>query len=460
MNGYSDTISAVCTPIMKSAIGVIRVSGDNAFDICGKIFSKNLSEISERSAVHGEILDGGKPLDDVVLTLYRAPRSFTGENTVEISCHGSTYIMNRIQKLLIDCGARQAEGGEFTKRAFLHGKIDLAQAEAVVDLIESESAEEAKNAAGQLGGRLSRKINEINGSLIDVSAQILAFIDYPDDEIADVSPETLQKSIFSAHEQLKLLKNSFGAGQIMREGIRTAIVGKPNVGKSCLMNRILGCDRSIVTDIAGTTRDVIEEKAVFGGKKLVVSDTAGIHETADVVEKIGVSRSIEKIEDAALILCVFDVAGIDWEDLEIVKKVAENTSAKKIAIFNKSDLDPSFTPEAAFGNIGEIFDKIAVISLKNDAGIEVLENAVAALFETDMPDGASLGGEILTNIRHYECICRAEKELENALLNINTTPDALISDIEGAIESLGAMTGKSVSEQIINNIFSRFCVGK
>jgi len=444
----NETIAALSTAPYKAALGVIRVSGNNAVGAVNAIFSKDLSQIASSSVIHGCIVSGGEAVDDVLVSVFLAPKSFTGEDTVEISCHGGVFNCRRILKMLIDNGVRQARNGEFTQRAFLHGKLDLAQAEAIVDLIDSESKAEASAAMKQLGGALSVEINSISKDLTDISAQLLAYIDYPDDEIDPPSHEELENAIINAKNRVDKLIKSYDSGKIIKNGLKTVIVGKPNVGKSMLMNRLLGEDRSIVTDIAGTTRDVIEESAEFAGLKLVLSDTAGVRETDDIIEKLGVDRTLKKITEADLILCVFDGSStLSDDDFAIIDSI-KKSDAKKIAVFNKSDKG------TADSNL--TFDGKVKISALTGDGISDLENEIKRLF----PDGSEETCGAVMNLRHYECLLSAKKVLDRAFDNISMTPDALVSDISDAIEALGAVTGKTVSEQIIDNIFSRFCVGK
>ncbi|MBE6896407.1 MAG: tRNA uridine-5-carboxymethylaminomethyl(34) synthesis GTPase MnmE [Ruminococcaceae bacterium] len=447
----NETIAALSTAPYKAAIGVIRVSGEEAQKIVGKIFSRDLSEVASSSVIHGNIVDGTETVDDVLLSVFRAPKSFTGEDVIEISCHGGVYNCSRILRLLIQNGARQAKNGEFTKRAFLNGKLDLLKAEAIIDLIDSETKAEARAAVNRMKGGLSDKINSVRGALIDISAQLLAYVDYPDEDIVDTSPELLRENITNAYDQIEKLIRSYDSGRLIREGVKTVIAGKPNVGKSMLMNRILGEDRCIVTSVAGTTRDVIEASAELGGVKLRLFDTAGVRDADDEVEKIGVEKTLGKISEAELILAVFDVSDEAVFDDEELLAAINASNAKKIAVFNKTDI-------VSADNITvENFDARVNISAKTGDGIEELEKAIAELFPMGSEGEESI---MLSNVRQYECLVSAQREITHALDNIGITPDALLSDIERAVEALGEMTGKTVSEEIIDNIFSRFCVGK
>ncbi len=443
----NETIAALSTAPYKAALGVIRMSGEDAVAIAEKVFSRSLRSERSSSVIHGNIVDGPQTVDDVLVSVFFAPNSFTGEDTVEISCHGGVYNCSRILRLLIKNGARQAKNGEFTKRAFLNGKLDLLKAEAIIDLIDSETKSEANAAIGRLKGRLSDRINALREGLLEISARLLAFIDYPDDDIEDTDAQEMRNLIINTHSELEKLIESYGSGRLIKDGVKTVIAGKPNVGKSMLMNRLLGEDRCIVTSVAGTTRDVIEESAEIGGVKLRLFDTAGLRDADDEVEKIGVEKTVGKLSEAELILCVFDMT----DRITDVPEEIAKAKAKKIAVFNKLDLT-SEKPEIPHG-----FDRAVFISAKTGEGEDGLEKAVAELFPLAKDAGES---EIPANLRQYECLVAAENELAHAIENIGITPDALLCDIEGAISALGEMTGKTVSEEIIENIFSRFCVGK
>lgn len=446
------TIFAPMTPLFVSAVGVIRVSGDKTFEIIEKIFSKSLKGEKSHTVHHGYIKDEDKIIDDVVVSIYRAPHSYTGEDVAEISCHGSLYVLSAVQKLLLKNGAFLAEGGEFSKRAFINGKMDMVQAEAVIDLIESESEKEASLALNQIKGSLSEKTEGVRKSLIDLASQLLAYVDYPDDEIEELSDEKIRNEIKKNFEILSFLEKSYENGKLIKNGIKVCITGKPNVGKSCLMNRLSGYERSIVTDIAGTTRDIIEETVQLEGVKLRLYDTAGIREGHDIVEKIGVEKAEEAINKADIVLCLFDISRPFDEDDEKVLSLLNKIKAKKVAVINKNDKKKVLDISKLSG-----FDKTVIISIKEDNGVESIEKVFSEIFAENY---AFDNKDLIMNARQYKCILGAKEALLHAVNNIMLTPDVLLIDIENAVENLSVMTGKSVNEEIIENIFSRFCVGK
>lgn len=450
MMHHQDTIAAISTAPVMAAIGVIRISGKNAFSIVQKVFDKNIEKITSRSVLVGNIKDQEEIIDQVVLCLYRAPNSYTGEDVIEISCHGSLYLLRTILQLLIKKGARQAQNGEFTKRAFINGKMDLSQAEAVIDLIEAESKKESRLAIQTMEGSLSKKIQVIRKELIDICSQIMAYIDFPDDEIADISSDSLKYQIQKSLEQIEKLINTFSQGMLIKSGVKTSICGKPNVGKSCLMNKILGHERSIVTNCAGTTRDIVTETVVFGGVKMILADTAGIRDTDNEVELLGVQRAKAYIEESNLIFFVMDNAtGFNKEDYKILNTL-QQVQAVKIAVLNKCDMGiDAITTDLS------MFDTVVKISAKDGTGISSLEKAVRDSFIY-----LDNNEEVIMNLRQYECLQRGKKFLLHALQNIELTPDAIIVDVEESISALGEIIGKTVSTEIIDNIFSRFCVGK
>ncbi|MBQ6809556.1 MAG: tRNA uridine-5-carboxymethylaminomethyl(34) synthesis GTPase MnmE [Clostridia bacterium] len=447
---YSDsTIFALSTAPQRSAIGVIRVSGGKAVDIVNKIFSRDISSAAQ-GLYYGFIMDGEEKIDEVMLAIFRGPKSFTGEDTVEISCHGGAVVISAISELLAKNGAVPAKNGEFTQRAFLNGKLDLTQAEAIIDLIDAETRSEAANAVKTLGGAMAQKIKNIRQPLVELSAKLFAFIDYPDDEIEDTEYEEIKNAINTAIYDGRKIMDTYSYGRYVSGGVKTVISGTPNVGKSSLLNALAGYDRSIVTDISGTTRDVVEETVVCGGLKLVLTDTAGIRETDDVVESIGVKKSYEQLEQADLIICVFDASReMNDDDREIIEKVKE-LSGVKIAVINKTDLAETHGYDLSG------FENTVEISAKNKTGLEELEVLIKNSFAFNAPSD----GSFMTNTRQYEVLCRAVASLENAVANMGITPDALLYDVEQAISALGELTGETASESILQNIFSRFCVGK
>lgn len=447
----SSTIAAISTALSPSAIGVIRISGNEVFEITEKIFDRPLKNVEGYKAVYGNIHDGDKIIDTVIATVFKAPHSYTGEDTVEISCHGSPHVLNRVLDLLVKNGAKRAGRGEFSKRAFVNGKMDLTRAEAVIDLIEAQTDNEILAARAALDGKIAEKVDSVREKLISLSADILAYIDYPDEDIADTSSEKIERIIDECISSVRPLENSFKQGIMIKNGVKTVICGKPNAGKSMLMNRILGCERSIVTSAEGTTRDVVSEYAILGGIKLDIRDTAGIRSAEDEVEKIGIDRASEEVKNADLVLFVFDLSRKkDENDLRILE-LLKNISSKKIAVLNKMDIEEKNVEIPRL----DVFDKVVKISAKDGSGSEELEKAVKECCEN-----LNGGSEIIMNARQHQCLEDCLIALENAKANSFMTPDVLLTDIEQAIDALGSLTGKTVSEQIIENIFERFCVGK
>ncbi len=446
------TICALSTPRGVGGIAVVRVSGSEAFAICDKLVRLKkviLSQLPPNRSTFASILDGERVLDEVMVTRFVAPHSFTGEDTVEISCHGSIYITERLLELLIKAGCTPAAAGEFTKRAFLNGKLDLTQAEAVIDLIHSRSPLQARNALGQLDGRLRRKIGALRQGLCEIGTEIMAYVDYPEETIGEIDEESITRRLRESEKDLRNLLATFDTGHLIREGIPTAIIGKPNVGKSTLMNALLGRDKSIVTDIAGTTRDTVEESALVGDMVLHLMDTAGIRQTEDTVEAIGVERARAAAEDAALILAVVDgSAPLDEQDRQILALAKDKPA---ILIINKTDIATSIDTE--FGD----FKYVITLSAKNETGLEQLHSAVRSLFASE-----AVEGESLNNIRQKTAVAQALTGVSNALSAFETGLGADMAglDVSAAAEQLAELTGESVKEQMIEDIFSRFCVGK
>ena len=404
--------------------------------------------------VYGTLLDSaGRVIDNALCVLFRAPNSYTGEDCAEIHCHGSPIVLNEGLTSLFAKGARQAKGGEFTRRAFLNGRMDLIQAEAVVDLIDAETAEAARNAVGQLSGTLSRTVEEIYEALMAVVSRFYAVVDYPDEDIEDLQRAELLDTLRRSENKLQELLATFSRGKLLKSGVPTVILGKPNAGKSSLLNALLGYERAIVTDVAGTTRDTVEEKVRLDHVLLRLIDTAGIRETADSVEKIGVERSRVAAGKASLALLVLDgSAPLDAED-EAAIAVAEGV-ANLVVIVNKADLPRRID----VGALADRFDNVISLSAKTGEGITTLTDHITSLY----PAGSAAQGELLTNARQADAVSRAWNAVREArsALRIGMTPDVVLSDVENALSALGELNGKSLREDLVATIFSRFCVGK
>ena len=452
----SHIIAAVSTGLSVSAIGIIRLSGDGCAEVAGKVFTLNndkpLSEAPDKKLVLGSLRDkDGRIIDSCCAIFSRGPHSYTGEDTVEFHCHGSPAVLAAGLEALYIAGARPAQRGEFTKRAFLNGKLDLTQAEAVIDLIEADTADAAANAAGQVGGVLQRRLAPVYNDLVNLCSHFHAVLDYPDEDIEDFGLASYEGTLKADAKALENLLKTYGQGRILRQGVAAAIVGKPNVGKSSLLNALAGFDRAIVTDIPGTTRDTVEETAMVGGVKLRLIDTAGIRETADTVEAIGVERSKQAIENAQLVLFVCDGSKpLTEEDEAIIDLCTEHENA--VALINKTDLGSVVEPcDLPFMNVIEI-------SANSGEGLDQLADVVDVLFENDTP----CDGSILTNARQFDACRRAYDAIGRAMQGLRSglTPDMVLIDIEEAMEAMGEVTGATVREDITARIFERFCVGK
>lgn len=441
------TIAALSTPQGVGGIAVIRISGSDAITICDKIFKggKKLSDCESHTIHYGHIVSDDKVIDEVLVAVMRAPKTYTREDVVEISTHGGAIASKLVLEELIKAGAYPAEPGEFTKRAFLNGRIDLSQAEGIIDIINSKTAMEERNALSQAGGGLSKEIDAMRASLVNLAARMQVAIDYPDEDLEDVTLDEIGELIRENISKTEKLLATSDSGRVLKNGIKTAIVGKPNVGKSSLLNCMAKTDRAIVTDIAGTTRDVIEEFVNFDGVPLVLLDTAGIHETQDVVEKIGVERSKKAIEEAELVVLMIDLSRpLDDEDDELLK-LTDNK--KRIIVANKSDIKA-----VEFNNAIEI-------SVKTGDGMDKLSAEVRSLYNLGELES---GGIVVTNLRHISSLTRVKETLERACDAVeNGLPQDLAAlDIYVAIDILGEITGDTVSESIVSEIFHNFCVGK
>ena len=457
-----DIIAAIATGHSPTAIGIIRVSGEGCFALCDQVFraanGRPFPEQPSHKMVFGEMLDAeSRVIDRGLAVRFPGPHSYTGEDSAEFHCHGSPVVLRELLSALFAAGARQAKAGEFTQRAFLNGRLDLTQAEAVIDLIDAETAAAARNAAAQLDGGLRRVLEPIQDSLLDITSRFYAVVDYPDEDIEDVKPEQVAEALSSAEKQLSSLLATCQRGKVLKSGVRTAIVGRPNAGKSSLLNALAGYERAIVTDIPGTTRDTVEESVLCGGVLLRLIDTAGIRDTEDVVEQKGVERSRKALESADLVLAVVDGSvPLTDEDLEVLRLAAENP--RWIAVFSKCDLWD--TKAHSVGIIGSPAPAASVtLSSVTGEGLGDLENAVAALFPAGDPKEA---GSLLTDQRQEEAARRARDAVRRAkdALENGLTPDAVLTDAEEALDSLGELTGRTAKEEIVSRIFSRFCVGK
>ena len=450
------TIAAIATPLGEGGIGVIRISGEDAISVADKCFTafsgQKLSSLNGYQAAYGKVCNqSGEVVDDAVALVFRAPKSYTGEDIVEISVHGGTVITRQVLRIILENGAVMATGGEFTKRAFLNGKLDLTKAESVMGLISARNDAAVKISRGAREGRISRDTNDILNKLLETAASLAAFADYPDEDIPNLNVENFSLLLDSCFNKCEKLISTYDAGKAIREGVSCAIVGKPNVGKSTLMNLLCGSDRSIVTDIAGTTRDIVENTVNVGDIMLNLSDTAGIHETDDTVEKFGVTKAIEKIENAELLLAVFDNSSpIDNDDQQLLNSIRNK---KCIVILNKTDLDNVFSKETL-----KDFEVIEISAQQGD-GYEQLCSAINRICKTEMlsPDDT-----ILINERQRDCVRRALDAVQSArdALQIGMTLDAVGVCVDDAIAALLELTGKRVTNEVCDEIFRRFCVGK
>lgn len=455
-----DTIAAISTPPGEGAISIVRMSGEEAVSIAQKVFSgKDLTQAKSHTINYGHIVDPKthEEIDEVMVSLMLAPKTFTREDVVEINCHGGIVATNRILQLLLVNGARLAEPGEFTKRAFLHGRIDLTQAESVMDLIRAKTDRSMKIALNQLDGNLSHLIDSLRKDILDVLAQVEVNIDYPEyDDVEEMTTKLLREKAIEIKQRIEQLLKTASQGKIMREGLATALVGRPNVGKSSLLNHLLHEDKAIVTDVAGTTRDVIEEYVNVSGVPLKLIDTAGIRETDDKVEKIGVERSKKAIEQSDLVLLVLNAAeSLTKEDLELIRLTNDK---KRIIILNKTDLEEKLDRKE-LAKISENAPVYATSILKNE-GVEALEEAIFKLFFNGIENSQST--VMVTNARHIALLKKAQNSLDSVLEGISSgmPVDLVQIDMTEAWNLLGEITGESYEDELLDQLFSQFCLGK
>lgn len=451
------TIAAISTAKASAGISVIRVSGDGAIDISDKIFKSKsgtkLSGMKGYTCALGDVYTGGERIDECIATVFREPHSYTGENVVELSCHGGVYVTAAVLRAVLDAGAQPAQAGDFTKRAFLNGKLDLIEAEAVMDIISSRSKASARAALEIKDGALSERIDGIKAVLLDKAAHLNAWADYPEEDIPEIGSEELISALTKAGKELDDIIKSYDNGRILKDGIDTVIAGKPNVGKSTLMNLLAGYDKSIVTSVAGTTRDIVEESVALDDIVLNLSDTAGIRTTGDEIESIGVEKARAKLETAALILCVFDSSKeLSDDDNEIINSAAD---APSIAIINKTDLPSKIDEE----KLKDKFKEIVRMSAKNSDGVRELIEAIKRVYAvSDLDSNLTL----IYNERQRSLTINARDCVHEAIeaLNIGMTFDAITVSIEEAIAYLCELTGERVTDEVVDRVFHNFCVGK
>ncbi len=455
-----DTIAAISTAVSASGIGIIRVSGNRAVEIADQVYRSkkknwNLSDAETHTIHYGHIYDGGEMVDEVLVMLMRAPRTFTGEDTVEIDCHGGVYAMKRVLETVLKQGARIAEPGEFTKRAFLNGRLDLSQAEAVMDVIQSKNQHALNNSIRQLKGSVKQKITEIRQKILYETAYIEAALDDPEHMSLDGFDDRLLDTVEEQKDRIEQLLSTSEDGKMIQEGIRTVIVGKPNAGKSSLLNVLLGEERAIVTEIAGTTRDTLEEYIHMGGVTLRLVDTAGIRQTSDLVESIGVDKALNQAEQADLVLYVADASvPLDESDYQIMDMI---TGKQAIIILNKSDLPEKVSARELERLTGK---QVITVSAKEETGLEELKSQIESMFfqgKLHLPEDV-----YITNLRHKKLLQEAVESLNQVLdsLHAHMPEDFYSIDLMSAYEALGSILGESVDEDVINEIFHKFCVGK
>lgn len=454
------TIAAISTAVGEAGIGIVRISGKKSLEIGNKIFKgkviEELNEVHNRKLTYGHIVDNGKIIDEVLIVFMQGPSTYTREDMVEIYCHGGIISVKNILQLILNKGARLAEPGEFTKRAFLNGRLDLSQAEAVMDMIKAKTDKSFEASLDQLEGSLSKKIKEIRNILLEMIAHVEVSIDFPDQDVEEITYDELKDSANKIKEEIERLLATSDRGKILREGLNTVILGKPNVGKSSLLNAILRENRAIVTDIPGTTRDIIEEYVNIDGIPLRIIDTAGIRDTDDIVEQIGVDRAKQTVLDADLIIAVFDASReLSDEDHQIIDLIKDK---KTIIILNKTDL-PSKYDEDYFKSI--LNDKeIIIASITSGIGLENLEKSIKNMFYDGEVEINS--DTLVTNIRHKDQLIKSLENINNAVddINMSVPIDCIEVDLKDCWENLGEISGDTIGEDILDKIFSEFCIGK
>ena len=451
------TIAAVSTPNAVGGIAVIRISGEDAIKVAEKIFSpygdKKVADMAGYTCAYGIAHDGDERLDDCILTVFHAPHSYTGEDIAELSCHGGLYVTKRVLRAALANGAVNAEAGEFTKRAYLNGKLDLMKAEAVMDIISAKGEREMKMAENLREGAAYKKAKKCSDKLMKILGDLAAWADYPEEDIPEVRPEVLSYELKEVRDELRSLVKNYDSGRILREGVATAIIGRPNVGKSTLFNCLSGCERSIVTEIAGTTRDIIEESVRIGDITLRLSDTAGIHETDDVIEGIGVDMAEKMIGSSELVIAVFDGScPLTEDDLYLINKININNT---IAVINKNDVEQAIDDSLLKSKIKHI----VYLSAKESTGVEQLHDCIEEIFKLNEAD---FGTATAANERQKKCIDKALEGIESAIssLEIGEMLDAVNILLDEAEQSLLQLTGEKVTDAVVDEVFSRFCVGK
>lgn len=455
-----DTIAAIATPFAVGGVSMIRISGADAIEAADRVFHTvrgvSLNSLKGYEAAYGNLFrEDGQVLDDGIALVYRAPKSYTGEDVVEITCHGGILVTREALRLVLAQGVRMAQAGEFSKRAFLNGKMSLTQAESIMDLINSQNDQALRSARAQMDGALYQKIQQVKDTLLTAAGHIAAWVDYPEEEIEELENSALLLTLTQAKETVDSLLAGFDTGRVLREGVETAIVGKPNVGKSTLMNLLSGCEKSIVTDIAGTTRDVVEERVSVGGAVLRLADTAGIRQTEDLVEQFGVERALERIRTAGLVLAVFDFSSSLTADDKQIMEAVKQQGVPAIAVINKTDLEQKLEEE----QVREQFSHVVYTSAEDAASLTALSEEISQVLQLSQMDPAAA---MLANERQRQCAQRAADAIGDTIgtLQAGYTLDAVSVSLDGAVEALLELTGERVTDAVVDQVFHNFCVGK